>query len=95
MTNAIDNATFSEAVDQACEVDEGLSATVPLWKSTPKYAHACLRRILVLRAMSAVKPEDRRVEWVSVPLSTLRPVCPDVHGFTSTVPTEWSAADLS
>ena len=95
MKNAIDNATFYEAVVQACEVDEGFSATVPLWKSMPKYAHACLRRKLVLRAMSAVKPEDRRVEWSQVPFSTLRQVCPDVHGFTGKAPMAWSAADMS
>ena len=95
MTNATDNETFFEAVRQACEVDEGMSATVPLWKSTPQYAHAFLRRKLVLRALSAVKPEDRRVEWDEIPLSTMRLVCPDSHGFMDAVPTDWSAADMS
>ena len=95
MTNATDNETLFEAVRQACEVDEGMSATVPLWKSSPKYAHAFLRRKLVIRALSAAKPEDRRVEWGEVPLGTLRLVCPDSHGFVGACPMDWSAADMS
>ena len=95
MTNAIDNETLLEVVRQACEVDEGMGAAVPSWKRLPKYAHAFLRRKLVLRALSAVKLEDRRVQWNEVLLSTLRTVCPDSRGFLAAVPPGWSAADMS